>query len=374
MKVFITGIDGYLGWSLAVWLTHRNYEVWGFDNGIRRELVKRSGSNSAIPICGLRERAKELGIAVPLSISATDYALVKKAYQDFEPDVIVYLGEIPSAPYSMQDYYTAEETQINNTIGTLATLWAMYDVCPQAHLLKLGTMGEFGTPNVPIPEKGPHEFPRQGGSYYHNSKIHDSVNVEFACRNWGLRSTDVMQGVVYGTSIPEMRGNEKLATRFDFDEMWGTAINRFVAQAIVELPITPYGVGKQQRGFLPLQDSMQCLQLAIDNPPEYGEYRVFNQLEEVYRIDRLAQKVALAADECFNLDVEIRHEPNPRNESEDHYYRPRHQKLIDLGYCPTSDMDAQLRIMIEELLPYRDRILQYADSIKPKTQWCKEGD
>jgi UDP-sulfoquinovose synthase len=229
------------------------------------------------------------------------YASVKRIYREFRPDAIVYLSEIPSAPWSMNDY-NAMETQYNNVQGTLATLLAMKNVCPDAHLIKLGTMGEYGTPSGTIIPEGNFPdgsrwrlsngsdggslsglpFPRSAGSWYHLSKVHDSYNVRFACNNYGLRSTDVMQGVVYGTRIDAMDNDPKLNTRFDIDECFGTAINRFCAQAVICHPITVYGLGNQKRGFLSLRDSIQCLQLSIDNPPSKGEYRVFNQFDEVY--------------------------------------------------------------------------------------------
>ena len=308
----------------------------------------------------------------------TDYNFVQNAYKTFQPEAIVYLGEMPSAPYSMLDVHNAVYTQTNNTIGTLITLHVMRDVVPDCHLVKLGTMGEYGTPNVDIPEgffeieyKGRKDrmmFPRKAGSWYHQSKVHDSHNVEMACRLWGLRSTDVMQGVVYGTQIDTMQRDERLSTRFDFDQAFGTAINRFCAQAVIGLPITPFGKGNQKRGFLPLRDSMQCLTLAVENPPPGGEYRVFNQFEDVYSIYQLAETVQKVGNR-LGLEVGISQMENPRIEAEEHYYNPEHRNLLDLGYEPTSDMDKELEIVFQDLIRHRERIQAREDALYPDIRW-----
>ena len=278
----------------------------------------------------------------------------------------------------MIDVHHAIFTQTNNIIGTLVTVYAIKEVVPECHLVKLGTMGEYGTPNVDIPEgffeieyrgrKDRMMFPRKAGSWYHQTKVHDTNNVEMACRIWGLRSTDIMQGVVYGTRIDEMGEDERLLTRFDFDQSFGTAINRFCAQAVVGLPLTPFGKGLQRRGFLPLRDSMQCLTLALENPPEAGEYRTFNQFEEVYQIAELARKVQCIGNE-MGLDVKINHVENPRVEEEEHYYNPDHQHLLDLGYKPTHDMDAELRIVLKDLMKYRERIEARKEAQFPDIRW-----
>jgi UDP-sulfoquinovose synthase len=239
-------------------------------------------------------------------------------------------------------------------------------------------MGEYGTPNVDIPEgffeiefrgrKDRLPFPRQAGSWYHQTKVHDSNNTMFACKIWGLRSTDIMQGVVYGTRIPQMGDDPRLLTRLDFDQSFGTAINRFCCQAVIGEPMTPFGKGHQKRGFLPLRDSMQCLTLAIENPPQKGEYRVFNQFEEVYNVTELAQKVQKVARE-LGLAGEIWNIENPRKELEEHYYNPDHQHLLNLGYQPTHDMEAELRVMLADLLKYRDRIEVKKESLIPDIRW-----
>ncbi|MGH7417771.1 MAG: NAD-dependent epimerase/dehydratase family protein, partial [Candidatus Rokuibacteriota bacterium] len=269
-------------------------------------------------------------------------------------------------------------TQTNNIITTLNILFAMREACPRAHLVKLGTMGEYGTPNLNIPEgfftieyRGRTDtlpFPRQAGSWYHQSKVHDSHNVAMACRIWGLRSTDIMQGVVYGTRVDAMGEDERLCTRFDFDQCFGTAINRFCAQAVIGEPLTPYGKGGQRRGFLPLRDVVQCLVLALTHPPAEGEYRVFNQFEETYGVLELAEKVKAVGDE-LGLTVKIQATENPRIEKEEHYYRPDREHLLRLGYRPTRDMPGELRIVLADLLQHRGRILARRRALMPDIRW-----
>lgn len=383
MRVLITGVDGYLGWTLGIYLADRGHEVAGIDNYARRLWVGQMGSQSAIPIAPMAERLSAYREHAGQNLrfykgDLTDYSFVVNAYKSFRPEAIVYLGEMPSAPYSMVDVHNAVYTQTNNIMGTLVSLYAIREAVPECHLVKLGTMGEYGTPNVDIPEgwfeldyRGRKErmlFPRRAGSWYHQSKVHDSNNIEMACRLWGLRSTDVMQGVVYGTGIPEMGDHPDLRTRFDFDQAFGTAINRFCAQATIGLPLTPYGKGHQKRGFLPLCDSMQCLVLAVENPSAEGEYRVFNQFEDVYDVTSLAEKVQKIGNE-FGLEVKIHPMENPRAEAEQHYYNPDHQRLLDLGYEPSQDMEAELRRVFEDLIPFRHRIEERSESQFPDIRW-----
>jgi len=383
MRVFIAGVDGYLGWSLAVYLTARGHEVGGCDAYLRRDWVAEVGSQSATPIRRMTERVEAFRESFSTNLQfrkgdLCDYNFVQNSIRAFEPEAIVHLGEMPSAPYSMMDAEHCVFTHRNNLIGTLNLLYAMRDHCPEAQLVKLGTMGEYGTPNVDIPEgffeieyRGRRDrlpFPRQAGSWYHQTKVHDSNNVMFACRTWGLCSTDIMQGVVFGTRIPEFGEDERLLTRFDFDQCFGTAINRFCAQAVIGRALTPYGKGHQRRGFLPLKDSMQCLTLALENPPEVGEYRVFNQFEEVYDVTELALMVQRVGN-GIGLDVEVHNVENPRREQEEHYYNPDHRHLLDLGYQPTRDMEGEVRTMLEDLCRWKGRILAREEALTPDIRW-----
>ena len=385
MKVFITGIDGYLGWTLAQYLTAHGHEVAGADKMLRREWVAEMNSQSAMPIYSREERlaafkehyGKELDFRVG---DFMDYDFVKGFFEEFQPDAIVHLGQMPSAPYSMIDRDHTVFTQQNNVIGNLNILWAMREVVPNAHLLKLGTMGEYGTPNVDIPEgffevefrgrKDRLPFPRQAASFYHWSKVHDSNNTMYACKIWGLRATDVMQGVVFGTRIDQMGEDPdpRLRTRLDFDQSFGTAINRFVCQAVIDHPLTLFGAGHQKRGFLPLRDSMECMRLAIENPPEEGEYRVFNQFEETYSIIELADMVQEVGAEQ-GLDVEIYEYDNPRNEAAEHYFNPDRNHLVELGYKPSHDVKAEMRIMMNDLMPHKERIEAKKDALIPEFRW-----
>jgi UDP-sulfoquinovose synthase len=388
MRIFIAGIDGYLGWLLAQYLTTRGHEVAGADLFLRRKWVDEMGSWSATPIASMSERLsafkQRFGHEPPFwEGDLRDYGLVEHIFKEFQPDAAIHVGECPSAPYSMMDVHHANFVQTNNIVSTFNLLFAMRDIRPNAHLLKLGTMGEYGTPNTDIPEgffelefRGRRDrvpFPRQPGSIYHLSKVHGSNNVMFACKMWGLRATDVMQGVVFGTRFPSMGDDERFLTRLDFDEAFGTAINRFSCQAVIGHPLTPFGKGHQKRGFLPLQDSMQCLTLALENPPKPGEYRVFNQFEEVYDLTQLAHKVQKVAGEV-GLDVEVHNVENPRKELEDHYYQPDHRHLLDLGYVPTRDIDGEIRTMLRDLITYSERIELKRDVLVPKIRWTGRNE
>lgn len=387
MRVYIAGMDGYLGWPLAQYLTARGHEVMGSDLFLRRQWVEEMGSHSAMPILDMAGRlaafrehfGKELLFKAG---DLQDYQFVLDSFKEFQPEAVVHLGEMPSAPYSMIDVKHAAFTQTNNIVGTLNILFAMREACPDAHLVKLGTMGEYGTPNVDIPEgffeieyrgrKDRLPFPRQAGSWYHQSKVHDSNNVMMACKIWGLKSTDIMQGVVFGTRIDEMNDNDALLSRLDFDACFGTLINRFCAQAVIGEPLTLYGKGHQKRGFLPLRDSMQCLTIALENPPkETGEYRVFNQFQEVYDLTELSEKVMRVAGD-IGLQVEVKHLENPRTELEDHYFKPDHQHLLDLGYKPTANVEGEIRVMMEDLIKHRVRIEDRKEVLIPDIQWNGE--
>ena len=382
MNVMVMGMDGYLGWTLSMYLSGRGHDVCGVDNMSRRRNVREIGSWSATPIKPMKERLEAYKKATGRELRFYEGDLQEPSFTDLviakeKPDCIVHFGEIPSAPYSMIDLHHCNYTQMNNIVGTNNIMFAMKNHTPDCHLLKLGTMGEYGTPNVDIPEgffeveyrgrKDTLPFPRQPGSWYHLTKVHDSANIIFACKIWKLRSTDIMQGVVHGLMTDDMV-NDDLLTRFDFDEVWGTALNRFCAQAIIGHELTPYGKGGQTRGYLALRDSMQCLTIAIENPPDEGEYRVFNQFDETYSVNELAEHVVEVSKE-FDLDAKIWNIENPRLEMEDHYYNPDRKRLPDLGFKPTNTLDDELRITIPKLMEYSERIEAKRQSIMPKIKW-----
>jgi UDP-sulfoquinovose synthase len=378
----IMGMDGYLGWTLSMYMSGRGHDICGVDNFSRREHVKEMGSQSATPIMTIGERVAAYKKATGRELRFYEGDLTHPDFTELviekeKPDCVVHLGEIPSAPYSMIDVQHCNYTQINNIVGTNNILFAMKKHVPACHLLKLGTMGEYGTPNVDIPEgsfdieyrgrKDRMMFPRKPGSFYHLSKVHDTYNIEFACRIWGLRSTDIMQGVVHGVVTDDM-ANDDLLTRFDFDEAFGTALNRFCAQAIIGEELTPYGNGGQTRGYIALRDSMQCLTITAENPPAEGEYRVFNQFDECYSVNELAGHVVKVAGE-FGIDAKVRNIENPRVESEKHYYNPDRERLPALGFRRTNDIDDELRLTIPRLMKYRKRIEAVKESILPKIKW-----
>jgi UDP-sulfoquinovose synthase len=380
VRVFIAGVDGYLGWPLAQHLARQGHVIGGADALLRRLWVDQMGSVSAIPIGSMDERLSAFGehfgerlLFFPLDLR--DHVTLCSALAEFKPDAVVHFAECPSAPYSMIDFDHANFVQGNNVSGTMSLLFAMRDHCPEAHLIKLGTMGEYGTPNLDIPEgffeveyRGRRDqlpFPRQAGSWYHWSKVFDSHNVAFACQLWGLRATDVMQGIVYGTWLDT---DVRLNTRLDFDEAFGTALNRFCCQAVIGQPLMPYGQGTQRRGFLSLADSMHCLGLAIEHPAEVGEYRIFNQLREVLSVNELAELVRMAG-KAVGLAVEIDPVDNPRMEAEAHYYNPDSHRLRALGFRPSLPINGVIQNMIGELLPHRDRIAAHANRLAPTVRW-----
>jgi UDP-sulfoquinovose synthase len=274
----------------------------------------------------------------------------------------------------------AVETQYTNVIGTLNLLFSLRDRCPSSHLVKLGTMGEYGTPNIDIEEgfieiehKGRRDtlpFPKLPGSLYHLSKVHDSHNIHFACRIWGLRATDLNQGVVYGIETDETALDERLVTRFDYDEVFGTALNRFCVQAVIGHPLTVYGKGGQTRGFLNIRDTLQCVELAVNNPAPQGEFRVFNQFTEQFTVAELAQLVREAAEKVGHK-VEVQSFPNPRIEMEEHYYNATNTKLLDLGLEPHHLGEELVQSMLRTIERHKDRVIDRA--IAPQTQW-KPGE
>jgi UDP-sulfoquinovose synthase len=381
MRVLILGGDGYLGWPTAMRFSGRGHDVAVVDNFARRRWVEEAGSHSLTPIGTLEERIEAWRDVSGNQIESyvgdiAEGGFIGEILRDFEPSVIVHYGEQPSAPWSMKSVDHAVITQANNVIGSLKLLWAMREQTPDAHLIKLGTMGEYGTPNIDIEEgfieiehKGRRDtlpFPKLPGSLYHLSKVHDSHNIHFACRVWGLRATDLNQGVVYGIETAETRLDERLATRFDYDELFGTALNRFAVQAVIGHPLTVYGKGGQTRGFLNIVDTLQCVELTAANPPSAGEYRVFNQFTEVFNVAELAEKVRHAGTE-LGMVVQVDHVANPRVELEEHYYNPTHTKLLSLGLSPVLLSETLIESMLQVIARHRERV--DVDVIAPVTQW-----
>jgi UDP-sulfoquinovose synthase len=385
MRVLILGGDGYLGWPTAMRFSARGHDVSVVDNFSRRRWHIQNSTDSLTPIASLADR-----VDAWREVSGNEIAAFEGSMEDGEfvesviaattPEAIVHYAEQPSAPYSMKSRQAAVETQYTNVIGTLNLLFAMRDRVPDCHLVKLGTMGEYGTPNIDIEEgfieiehKGRKDtlpFPKMPGSLYHLSKVHDSHNIHFACRIWGLRATDLNQGVVYGIETEESADDERLVTRFDYDEYFGTVLNRFCTQAVIGHPLTVYGEGGQTRGFLNIRDTLQCVELAVNNPAKLGEYRVFNQFTEQFSVAELAELVRRSAAEV-GFDVEVRSFPNPRIEAERHYYNATNTKLHDLGLKPHHLGEELVRSMLRIIERQKGRVIERA--ILPSTTW-KAGE
>ncbi len=378
MRVLVLGGDGYLGWPTALYLSNRGHDVGIVDNFVRRQYDLEMGVDSLVPIVQAQARIRRwkevAGLSIDLYVGdLTDAAFVEQTFSTFEPDAVVHFGEQRSAPYSMIDRQHAVYTQHNNVIGNLNVLYTIAEQDPSIHLVKLGSMGEYGSPNIHIEEgfieithKGRTDtlpYPKQPGSFYHLSKVHDSHNIMFACKIWGLRSTDLNQGIVYGQYTEETALHEDLATRLDYDAVFGTVLNRFCAQAVAARPLTVYGKGGQTRGMLDIRDTLACIELALVNPPAKGEYRVFNQFTESFSVLELAQKVATV----YGGEVRLEHLEDPRVEAEEHYYGATHTKLLDLGLVPHLLSDETIERLISLAALYRNRIDERA--ISPTVSW-----
>ncbi len=383
MKIAVLGGDGYCGWATALYLSRKGHSVAIIDNFMRRQWDHELGAQTLTPIRPLAERLSAwqqlTGNVIESYVGdVADYEFLSSVIGSFEPDAVVHFAEQRSAPYSMIDRKHAVFTQVNNVVGTLNLLYAIRELAPDCHLVKLGTMGEYGTPNIDIEEgyieiehngrKDVLPFPKQPGSFYHLSKVHDSHNIAFTCKVWGIRATDLNQGVVYGTLTDEVALDEALINRFDYDEVFGTVLNRFCAQAALGHPLTVYGKGGQTRGFLDIRDTVRCIEIACLNPAKPGEFRVFNQFTEQFNVLELAHLVQASGKE-IGLKVQIDHLPDPRVEAENHYYNAKHSSLLKLGLEPHLLSNSLLDSLINIAIRYRDRIDQ--SLFLPRVNWRK---
>jgi UDP-sulfoquinovose synthase len=381
MRILILGGDGYLGWPTALRFSARGHEVSVVDNFSRRRWHTEHGTASLTPIGDLDERIaawrEVTGEQIRSYVGAVeDGDFLDEVVAETKPEAVVHYGQQASAPFSMLSRERAVETQHANVIGNLNLLFSMRDHVPDAHLVKLGTMGEYGQPDIDIEEgyieiehKGRKDtlpYPKLPGSLYHCSKVHDSTNIHFACRTWGLRATDLNQGVVYGVETEETARDERLVTRFDYDELFGTVLNRFCVQAVIGHPLTVYGAGHQTRGFLNIRDTLACVELAALNPAERGEFRVFNPFTEQFSVLELAGLVKEAG-EHLGYSVDIQHYDNPRVEKEEHYYNAIHTKLLDLGLQPTLLGEELVESIIHAIERHKGRVIETA--IDPQTRW-----
>jgi UDP-sulfoquinovose synthase len=381
MKILVFGGDGYCGWPTSLHLSEVGHEVVIADNFVRRSIDHELGAASLTPISDPKERVRAWretsGAEIGLEYGdLLDWEFTSDVVRRHRPDAVVHFAEQRAAPYSMIDRSHAVYTQHNNVIGTLNLLFALSEHVPDCHLVKLGTMGEYGTPNIDIEEgylevehngrKDTLPFPKQPGSWYHLSKVHDSHNIMFACKIWGLRATDLNQGVVYGTITAQTERDPRLMNRFDYEEVFGTVLNRFCVQAAIGHPLTVYGDGGQTRGFLDIRDTVRCVELAVENPADAGEFRVFNQFTEEFSVRQLAGMIVDAAAK-LGIEALVENLPNPRVELEDHYYNAKHTGLLDLGLDPHYLSDSLLDSLLNIAVEHRARA--DAEVVMPSVSW-----
>lgn len=381
MRILILGGDGFLGWPTAMAFAAKGHDVYVIDNYSRRHIAQQTQSEALIPTPNLHDRAaifyslSDYNIQVQIG-DCTDYRTVSRLFEEFQPEAVVHYAEQPSAPYSMIGYDEARYTLNNNLNATFNLIWAVLEHAPDCHIIKLGTMGEYGTPNIDIEEgwidiehKGRKEkflYPRQTGSLYHTTKILDTDLLWFYVRTFGIRVTDLMQGPVYGLSTDESDQDERLLPNFHYDDIFGTVVNRFLVQAVAGVPLTVYGKGGQVRGYLNLRDTLQCVELAMNNPAKPGQLRILNQFTETFSVNELAAKVQQAGKQ-LGLNVRIQSIANPRKEPEDHYYNPVHSGLMELGLQPNYMTEKVLVGMLEAVIRYKDRI--DTQKIMPRVSW-----
>jgi UDP-sulfoquinovose synthase len=381
----IFGADGYLGWPTCMHFSNRGYDVVAVDNFAKRKWELEEGIEPLTPVPTLHHRValwkKLTGKQIALEVGdLCNHRFVYKVLEQYQPDAIIHYGEQPSAPYSMQSRGNAVDTQVNNVVGNLNVLFGIQRFVPNVHLIKLGTMGEYGQPNIDIEEgyitinhNGRSDtlpYPKLPGSFYHLSKVHDSHNIHFACRIWNLAATDLNQGVVYGIETEETQMHEKLLTSFHYDDVFGTVLNRFLVQASLNYPLTVYGKGGQTRGFLNIKDTLQCVELSVRNPAKPGEFRVFNQFTEQFSVMNLAERVQSAGQRA-GLKVKINHLPNPRLEKEEHYYNAKHSKLPELGLKPNLLTDEVLDRMLAGIQKANGHVTQ--EHFEPRIKWASRS-
>ncbi|MDZ5784311.1 NAD-dependent epimerase/dehydratase family protein [Marinococcus luteus] len=381
MKIIVAGGDGFCGWPTALYLSKQGHDVSIIDSMVRRKIDDELHSNSITPIASLEDRVSKWKELTGKEIRTYEgdlqhYDFLQQVMEQEKPEAFVHFAEQRSAPYSMIDREHAVYTQVNNVVGNLNVLYAIKEMAPDCHLIKLGTMGEYGTPNIPIEEgylevehKGRKDrlpFPKQPGSFYHLSKVHDSHNIMFACKVWGIRATDLNQGIVYGLDTNETNMDPVLTNRLDYDGVFGTALNRFIIQSAIGRNLTVYGKGGQTRGFLNLEDTVRCVEIAADKPAEPGEFRVFNQFTEDFSVLELAERVKkVAEEEGYHVDVD--HLENPRVELEEHFLEAVNTNLLDLGLEPHFLTDDVIRHILKAVIEHKERVIE--ENVLPSVSW-----
>jgi UDP-sulfoquinovose synthase len=359
----------------------KGHQVCVVDNYLRRTIAQQTQSEALMPNPNLPDRAAIFRAASGCDIKVyvgdvTDYRTLERIFIEFQPEAAVHYAEQPSAPYSMIGFDEAHLTLNNNLNATLNLIFAVTQHAPECHIIKLGTMGEYGTPNIDIEEgwieiehKGRKDrflYPRAAGSLYHTTKVLDTDLLWFYVRTYGIRVSDLMQGPVYGLSTDESDQDERLLPNFHYDDIFGTVVNRFLVQAVAGVPLTVYGKGGQVRGYLNLRDTMQCVELAAAKPANRGELRILNQFTETFSVNELAERVQRVG-KGLGYAVEIKSVDNPRKEKEEHYYNPAHSGLLELGLQPTYMTDEILAAMMEKVIRYRDNI--DTNKILPRVRW-----
>lgn len=381
MRVIILGGDGYLGWPTAMDMAASGHEVWAVDNYLRRNIAQETQSEALLPTPNLNERAEifeaQTGKKINVVIGdCTDFRMMSDLFERIVPEAVIHYAEQPSAPYSMMGFDQARRTLDNNLQATFNTVWAVLEHAPDCHVIKLGTMGEYGTPNIDIEEgwidiehKGRKDkflYPRAAGSLYHTTKVLDTDLLWFYVRTYGIRATDLMQGPVYGIHTDQTAADERLMPNFHYDDIFGTVLNRFLVQAVAGVPLTVYGKGGQTRGYLNLKDTLQCVDLAMKNPVDHGDLRILNQFTEQFSVNELAEKVERVGN-ASGLSVEVKNIDNPRKEREEHYYNPAHSGLTDLGLVPNHLTDDVVADMLETVKRYSNRI--DTRKVMPRVNW-----
>ena len=370
MRILILGGDGYLGWPTAMHLSAKGHDIAVADNYLRRRICRDENVEPLFEtpnlICRSQLWNQYAGYDIPVFIGdLAQWDFVEEVFKKFTPDCIVHYAEQPAAPYSMLNRRAATLTLQNNLMVTANVIFAVREFCPDAHIVKLGTMGEYGTPDIDIEEgwldvkhKGRQQtflYPRQAGSLYHTTKIMDTDLLWFYVRTWNLRVTDLMQGPVYGIFTDENESHEPLLPFFNYDELFGTVLNRFVVQAVAEYPLTVFGKGGQTRGYLNIKDTLNCVRLAVENPAEKSELRIFNQLTETFSVNDLADRVRRVGEQ-MGIKVTVKSLENPRKEAEDHYYNPTHTGLLELGLKPNFLTDKVIEQMIAFVIKHKEKI------------------
>ncbi|EDX72511.1 NAD dependent epimerase/dehydratase family [Coleofasciculus chthonoplastes PCC 7420] len=381
MRVMILGGDGYLGWPTAMHFAAQGHDVMVVDNYLRRNIARETCSEALMPNPNLVERVRLFesvsGYKIRVEIGdCCDFRFMERIFTDFVPEAVIHYAEQPSAPYSMIGYGEAQLTLHNNLSATFNLIWAVMQYSSDCQIIKIGTMGEYGTPNIDIEEgwieiehKGRRDkflYPRQAGSLYHTTKVLDTDLLWFYVRTYGIRVTDLMQGPVYGLSTPEVDQDQRLLPNFHYDDIFGTVVNRFLVQAVAGVPLTVYGKGGQVRGYLNLKDTLQCVELAMNNPVESGQLRILNQFTETFSVNQLAEKVQHVGNQ-MRLNVQVKAIDNPRKEKEDHYYNPNHSGLLELGLKPHPMTDNVIAQMLKQVMCYKEHI--DIRKIMPRVKW-----